>query len=195
MDFIALDFETANPNRSSICSVGLAVVKRGRIVSSEHIYVRPNPNWYHGWHTSIHGITHEHTKDEPTFRQLWKELKPYFHKQTIIAHNAAFDLSVLRYALEESNLRYPDLEYHCSYRIAKDTLPLQSHKLNEVSKHFRIKLQHHDAESDARASALIALRLMEKFKADSLEELSAILGFRIGSLRGGPNLHTSYSRR
>lgn len=195
MDFIALDFETANPNRSSICSVGLAVVKGGRITESEHIYVRPNPDWYHGWNTSIHGITHEHTKDEPTFRQLWKDLKPYLHQQTIIAHNAAFDMSALRHALEESNLRFPDLEYHCSYRIAKETLPLPGHKLNEVSKHLRIPLKHHDAESDARASALIALRLMEKFKADTLEELSAILGFRIGTLRGGPNVYTSYSRR
>ena len=194
MNFIALDFETANPNRSSICSVGFAVVKRGKIVESQHIYVRPNPNWYHGWHTTIHGITHEHTKDEPTFRQLWKDLKPYLHNQTIIAHNAAFDLSVLRYALDESNLRYPDLEYHCSYRIAKETLNLPNHKLDAIAKHFRIKLNHHDAESDARASAEIALRLMEKFRADSLEELSAMLGFKIGSLRGRPNEYSPFSK-
>ena len=194
MNFIALDFETANPNRSSICSVGLAVVRNGKIIESEHIYVRPTPDWYHGYNTALHGISDGHTRDQPAFRTLWKELKPYFQNQTIIAHNAAFDLSVLRYALDESGLRYPDLEYHCSYRLSKETLNLQSHKLNEVSKHFRIKLNHHDAESDARASALIALRLMEKFKADSLEELSAILGFRIGTLRGGPNQYTSYSR-
>ncbi len=194
MDFIALDFETANPNRSSICSVGIAVVRRGRIIESEHIYVRPNPDWYHGYHTAIHGITREHTHDKPSFRTLWRELKPYFHNQTIIAHNAAFDLSVLRYALDGSGLRYPDLEYHCSYRISKETLDLQSHRLNEVSKHFRIKLEHHNAESDARASALIALRLMEKFKTDSLEELSAILGFKIGTLRSAPNSYTPFSK-
>lgn len=195
MNFIAIDFETANPTRSSICSVGIAIVERGRLRKTEHIYVRPTPNYYFSYHTAIHGISHEHTKDEPTFRQLWRELRPYFHNNTVIAHNAAFDFSVLRTALNHSRLRYPDLEYHCTYRLSKEILPLPGHRLSDISKHFRIKLNHHDAESDARASALIALRLMDKFKVDSMEELSAIFGFRIGMLRASPNTHVSFSRR
>src|ERR1044072_3371535 len=95
VDFLALDFETANENRSSICSVGLAVVRHGRIVQSEHILVRPAPNYYHYYNTHIHGLSHDDTKHEPSFRQLWRELRPYFHNNTVIAHNAAFDMSVL----------------------------------------------------------------------------------------------------
>ena len=195
MNFVALDFETANPSRSSICSVGLAVVNRGRIIESQHIYVRPTPDWYHGWHTNIHGITHAHTKDEPTFAQLWRDLKPYLHNQTVIAHNAAFDLSALRYALDHSRLRYPTLDYHCSLQLSKRTLNLPGHRLNEISRHLRIRLDHHNAESDARACALIALRLCDKFKADDLEELSAILGFRIGKMKSAPNSYVPYSRQ
>jgi DNA polymerase-3 subunit epsilon len=194
MDFIALDFETANPNRGSICSIGLAVVKNGIIRKSKHIYVRPNPDWYHGYHTSIHGITHEHTRNQPTFRAVWKELRPYFENQVIVAHNAAFDMSVLRKALDESNLRYPTLEYHCTYRIVKETLPLESHRLNVVAKHLRIPLKHHDAESDARASAEVAIRMMKMFHVNSMEELAVILGFKVGVLQGGPNQHSAYSR-
>lgn len=104
-------------------------------------------------------------------------------------------MSVLRSALHVSRLNYPTLDYHCSLKLSRETINLPGYKLNEVSKHLRIKLNHHNAESDARASALIALRLMEKFKADSLEELSAILGFKIGSLKGGPNLHIPYSKK
>jgi DNA polymerase-3 subunit epsilon len=195
MNFVAIDFETANPNRSSICSIGLAIVRNGVITKSKHMYVRPNPDWYHGINVSIHGISDEHTRDKPTFRTQWKDLKPYFENQTIVAHNAAFDLSVLRKALDESNLRYPDLEYHCSYRLSKETLNLASHKLDVLAQHFRISLKHHNAESDARASAEVAIRLMKKFKVGSMDELAAITGFRVGTLSGGPNSHSSFSKR
>src|SRR5206468_946479 len=83
------------------------------------------------------------------FQQQWNDLKKFFHNQIIVAHNASFDCSVLRFTLDTSKLAYPDLEYHCTYRLAQETLSLPNHKLDEVSRHFKINLKHHNADSEA----------------------------------------------
>ena len=93
MDFIAIDFETANSKRSSICSMGVAIVEKGKLVGTEHFYVKPTPNYYDGFNTFLHGISDKDTKNEKTFKQQWEALKKYFDKQTVIAHNASFDFS------------------------------------------------------------------------------------------------------
>lgn len=195
MNFIAIDFETANTYRSSICSIGVAIVENGKLVGSHHILVKPSPNHYDSFNTYLHGISDNDTKNEKTFKQQWKELEKYFHKRTLVAHNASFDCSVLRFTLDCSKLNYPDSDYHCTYRLAKELLPLVSFRLDDVSRHFKIKLKHHNAESDAQASALIALRLCEKHKANSLEELSTTVGFKVGKICSQTKTYSPFSKR
>lgn len=195
MNFIAIDFETANSLRSSICSMGVAIVENGKLVDSGHFLIKPTPNHYDSYNTFLHGIDDRQTRNEKTFKQQWKELQKYFHQKTIVAHNASFDCSVLRFTLDTSKLAYPDLDYHCTYRLAQELLPLSSHKLNNVSSHFKIKLNHHNAESDAKASALIALKLCEKYKANSLEELSTSVGFKIGKIISQTKTYRPFSKR
>lgn len=195
MNFIAVDFETANSNRSSICSVGFAIVENGQLIGTEHIYIKPTPDYYDGMNTMIHGISHRHTHDKATFKQQWPDLEKYFHNQVMVAHNAAFDCSALRAALDVGGLPYPDMDFHCTYRLAKEVLPLYNHKLNEVSNHFGITLKHHDAESDARACALIALRLCSAYNVDSLEALSAAVGFKTGKIMRETNSYKAFSKR
>ncbi len=195
MDFIAIDFETANSNRSSICSIGLAFVENGKLTGSDHILVKPTPDYYDYFNTSIHGIDDHMTKNEKPFEELWDELFWYFDGMTIVTHNAAFDCSVLRCTLDASNLDYPDLDYHCTLRLAQEILPLESHTLDSVSKHFKIKLQHHNAESDAKAAAIIALKLCERFKMNSLEELSGVLGFKTGKIISETKSYKPFSKK
>ena len=195
MNFIAIDFETANIFRSSICSIGLAIVENGKLVDSQHILVKPIPNHYDSFNTYLHGISDRETKNKKTFKQQWKELEKYFNKQTLVAHNASFDCSVLRFTLDSSKLAYPDLDYHCTYRLSQELLSLRSFRLDDVSRHFKIKLKHHNAESDAIASALIALRLCEKHKANSLEELSTAVGFKVGKIFSETKTYRPFSKR
>ena len=195
MNFIAIDFETANSNRSSICSVGIAIVEKRKLVDTKHIYIKPTPNYYDSFNTVLHGIDDSDTRDKETFKQQWKGLKKYFHNKTIVAHNASFDCSVLRFTLDDSKLMYPDLDYHCTFRLAQKALPLANHKLDEVSRHFNIKLKHHNAESDAIASALIALKLCDKLKVDSLEALSTKLGFKVGKIHSTSKAYIPFSKK
>lgn len=195
MNFIAIDFETANSNRTSICSMGAAIVENGKLIGTEHFFIKPVPNYYDGFNTQLHGIDDSHTRNKGTFAQQWHELKKYFNNKTIVAHNASFDCSVLRSTLDNSKLAYPDLDYHCTFRLSQATLPLPAHKLSDVSRHFQIKLNHHNAESDAHAAALIALKLCEQFKAGSLKELSQGLGFKIGKIVSSTNTYKAFSKR
>ncbi len=195
MNFIAIDFETANSNRSSACSMGVAIVENGKLIETEHIFINPVPDYYDRFNTSLHGIDDSHTHDKKTFKQQWNDFKKYFDNQTVIAHNAAFDLSVLRYCLDASRLKYPDLEYHCTCRLSQVTLDLPSHTLADVSKHFKIKLKHHNAESDAKAAALIALKLCDKFKADSIQQLSTSLGFKFGKIVSQTKTYRPFSKK
>ena len=57
-DFAAIDFETANGKRTSVCSVGIVIVKGGRIVNKIYRLIRPAPNYYTQWTTAIHGLTY-----------------------------------------------------------------------------------------------------------------------------------------
>lgn len=195
MNFIAIDFETANSQRSSICALGIAVVEDGKLLGTDHFLVKPEPNYYDPFNSALHGIDDSHTRHQPTFGEQWPELQQFFHQKTIVAHNASFDCSVLRYTLSTAGLAYPDLEYHCTYRLAKKVLPLPSFKLNVVSRFFGIDLDHHQAESDAKAAALIALRLCEEYEVDSLDTLSTHLGFKIGKIRSKTNSYQPFSNR
>lgn len=195
MDFIAIDFETANSQRSSICSLGVAVVEKGRLVGTDHFLVKPTPNYYDPFNSMLHGIDDSKTRNEKPFDQQWSALQAFFDQKTIVAHNAAFDCSVLRAALNTASLTYPDFDYHCTYRLAKETLPLYNHKLDSVSRHFNIELDHHHAESDAKAAALIALRLCDQYRVGSLEELSTQLGFKVGKIISKTNSYKPFSNR
>lgn len=180
MNFIALDFETANTLRTSICSIGLAFVKDGLVMDTKSFFVKPEPYYFREDFTQLHGIGYEQTDDAPSFPDLWKKIKPLLHGQKVIAHNAAFDFFVLNDTLKAHGLSFPNMEVHCSLRIARRCLNLQQYKLNVLSEYYNISLQHHDAMSDASACAQIVLRLCAETKAPDLTTLSQIAGMEPG---------------
>jgi len=119
MDFIAINFETANEKRSSACSLGLVVVKNSTIVDKRHWYIKPTPNYYHPFNSSLHGIEEIHTHDAPTFDVVYHELFPFIKNRVVVAHNASFDISVFRHALGCYNRSYEEFDFACSYRLAQ----------------------------------------------------------------------------
>ena len=66
-DFAAIDFETANNERSSVCSVGIVIVRNGEIVDTFYSLIQPEPNYYNYWCSQVHGLCHEDTDDAPVF--------------------------------------------------------------------------------------------------------------------------------
>lgn len=183
MNFVAIDFETANFKRSSACSLGLAIVENGRVTKTKSFLFEPIPNYFERINISIHGITPNMVIGKPTFQELWREIMQYFEGQTLIAHNASFDISVLRNVLELYGIEFPHLDYYCSLILSKKAKEgLTNYRLPTLCNHYNIDLSHHDAESDAKACALLTLELCKENHVNTLTELSSVLGFKNGSV-------------
>lgn len=187
LDFVALDLETATWSKSSICEIGIAIVRDSCVVETKSWLVKPYRNWYDSFNISIHGITPEMTKDCPSFKDVWREVQPYLEDQVVVAHNTAFDMYALKYAFEENGMPYPNFSHFCSYRVArycfKDTY---SYSLPIVCDAMGIPFNsHHRAGADAEACAKVFIKSLELSGAENLEELQSKYEFRCGRFSEG----------
>lgn len=186
MRFAALDFETANSFIGSICAIGLAIVEDGSVVSKKYWLVKPHEDYYYfdPFNVMIHGITKSMVKDSEEFNIIYeKELLPLIQDQIIIAHNASFDMSALRYVLDLYQIDYPEIQYLCTYKAALKTWDCpENYKLDTISNFLNFEFKHHNAEEDALACANILLAILNKSKSDDIIGLSNIIGLRIGEL-------------
>lgn len=154
--FVAIDFETADYGRDSACAVAMVRVEDGRIASKAIRLIRPPRRGFSFTH--IHGITWSQVKNEPTFAEVWREVRPLLDgARFLAAHNASFDRGVLTACCHAANLKVPDLPFECTVKLARRKWNLYPTKLPNVCTHLGIPLKHHDAGSDAEACARIVL--------------------------------------
>ncbi|TLM82380.1 exonuclease [Pseudarthrobacter sp. NamE2] len=179
LDFTAIDFETANGFRGSPCSVGLTKVRGGRIVAEASWLMRPPRNHDHfDYHNvRIHGITAADVAGRPRFGELFAEIGAFIGDDVLAAHNAAFDLGVIRSALEVSGLPGPAYDYVCTVMLSRRCYSLVSNSLPFAAEEAGVPLdKHHDAAADARACAGILIDIARRNNANSLAELYLSLG-------------------
>lgn len=160
MNFTAIDVETSKGNRNSICQVGLAVVKNGKITKVINKLVQPPNNEYFYKNIEVHGITPDKTKEAPFFPEVWEEIKPFLQDTLVVAHNAIFDHDCLIKTLDYYNIQPLNLEFDCTYERT-------GHKLDEVCSAYGIELEdHHDAKCDAIACAEIYIKILNNISPD-----------------------------
>ena len=186
MDFIALDFETANSERSSPCEIGLVKVIDSRIVEKKSYLIQPEDNWFDGYNISIHGITPEMVEDEPEFDGVFPNIKDDLESFPIVAHYASFDMSVLRHTLSLYEIPFPDITYFCTYQLAKlHVKDLLSLRLDSLCERYKIPLDHHRALPDAEATALLALEMLRELEINELDEIESKLNLKLGKIFPG----------
>ncbi|MFJ6079714.1 exonuclease domain-containing protein [Pseudarthrobacter sp. NPDC092419] len=174
LDFTAIDFETANGFRGSPCSVGLTKVRDGRVVEEASWLMRPPAHHDHFEHHNvrIHGITAADVAGMPRFGDLFPEIGAFIGDDILAAHNAAFDLGVIRSALEVSGLPGPAYDYVCTVILSRRCYSLVSNSLPFAAEEAGVPLlNHHDAVEDARACAGILVDIARRNGANSLAEL------------------------
>lgn len=160
-NFAAIDFETANERRSSVCSVGVVIVRNGEIVDRFYSLIQPSPNYYTHWTTEVHGLTREDTDGQPMFPEVWSQIEERTAGLPLVAHNRPFDESCLKAAYAEYDMEYPDYEFYCTLAASRRTLDLPSHQLHLVAAACGYDLtNHHHALADAEACAAIALKIL-----------------------------------
>lgn len=180
MNFAAIDFETATSARNSACSVAVVEVRDGKLYDSYYTLIQPPGNRYNWFNTKIHGITRADTATAPDFAGIWPELAAHLEGRIVVAHNARFDMSVLRACLQDAGLCAPGFAYADTVTIARRVWPdLPNHKLDTVGDFLHIDFQHHNALDDARTCAAIPLCAGQAVAVDDFRTLAERLGFRI----------------
>lgn len=160
-DFAAIDFETANNQRSSVCSVGVVVVRNGEIADTFYSLINPEPNYYTYWCSQVHGLTREDTEDAPVFPAVWAQIEPLIEGLPLVAHNRPFDESCLKAVFRVYQMDYPDYEFYCTCVASRKVWPQGSHTLDIIAARCGYDLtKHHHALADAEACAAIAMEIL-----------------------------------
>ena len=162
-DFAAIDFETANECRSSVCSVGIVIVRDGQIVRRFYSLIHPEPEYYQWFCQQVHGLCEDDTFDAPVFPAVWEQIASELEGLPLVAHNSPFDEGCLKEVFRVYQMDYPDYEFYdtlaASRRYFGCSLP--NHQLQTVAAACGYDLtQHHHALADAEACAAIAMKLL-----------------------------------
>jgi DNA polymerase-3 subunit epsilon len=186
MGWAAIDFETANADRASACALGLVVVQASQIVKRRSWLIRPSKVRFDLNNVMLHGITADHVAEVPTFAELWDEVYSEIQGMPLAAHNASFDIGVLRHTLDDYKIPYPELDYYCTRAISQALwTALPSYGLELVSHYLGLPFAHHTVEEDAVACATIVLRGCGEFGVGDLTQLAERLKIRRGHLDPG----------
>lgn len=161
-DFAAIDFETANEQLSSVCSVGIVVVRNGIIADNFYSLIQPEPNYYSYQNSCIHGLSNTDTDNADIFSIVWKQAEPLIGELPLVAHNKGFDEACLKAVFKTYMMDYPDYRFYCTLAESRRQLThLPNHKLPTVAEECGYILSnHHNALADAEACARIAMLLL-----------------------------------
>ena len=162
-DFAAIDFETANECPSSVCSVGVVIVRDGQVVDSFYSLIHPAPEYYQWFCMRVHGLCAEDTEDAPVFPKVWAKIEPLIEGLPLVAHNSPFDEGCLKAAFRVYRMDYPDYEFFDTLRASRQHFgrDLPNHQLQTVAAACGYDLtRHHHALADAEACAAIAVKIL-----------------------------------
>lgn len=171
---LAIDFETANEDQKSICSLGIALAEDNEIVFNKEFLINPEEE-FNPYNIKIHNITEDDVKDKPTFPEVWNSVKGLIDNHTlVIAHNTAFDMTALRKACRHYKINTGSIKYLCTLRASRKVFTnLESYSLDKIADYLNIEFTHHKAKDDA----LVCLELfnymikdLKELTIDSIEE-------------------------
>lgn len=170
MNFIAMDYETAAGQRASACSVAIVVVRDNQVVDSFYNLINPEVP-FSPYNQRVHHITPEMVADAPTWPEIWPHIASFFTAdQLVVAHNAGFDVSVVRKSLERYRIPAVQFQYIDTVTTTRALYPgWENYKLNTVSSQLGIPLEHHhNALVDAYACAQVLLTEANQFNETKL---------------------------
>ena len=158
--YIVFDVETPNRCCDRMSAIGISVIDGGRITEEYFSYVNPE-TYFDYYNTLLTGINSKTVASAPVFPELWQKIEPVMSSGILAAHNAVFDLSVLKKCLSDYGIYWKNTaKYCCTVQMGRKILPGISHKLDSMCDYYGISLDHHKADSDSRACAEILMRYL-----------------------------------
>lgn len=187
MDFLALDFETATPQADSPCELGIAVVRGGVVREVRNWLIKPRQwPYFSPWNVAVHGIRPDDVASAPRWDDIWEEVADLLDGSTVVAHNAAFDMTVLRSTLASHGLPHPAFQYFCSVSMARRVWPgRSSYGLGPMCAFHGIPLRHHRAGNDAEATAELVLRATDNQAGSDISSFLLSTKVKVGAFYPG----------
>jgi DNA polymerase-3 subunit epsilon len=181
--WVAIDFETASM-RGTPCAVGLVEVEAGQIVGRHKWLIRPPVFEFSSFNIALHGITPEMCADASSWSDSLSRIIEIAGARPFVAHNASFDIGVIRDACDLSELAWPRLSYACTLVIGRRAWPgLTSYSLPFLAAHLGLSSDgHHDPGEDAAISAAIACAALSAVGVSSVTELASRVEAAMGSV-------------
>lgn len=189
LDFTAIDFETANSHPSSACAVGLVRVRDGKVEDRARWLIRPpaGRDAFLPFNIKIHGITPEMVADAPDWAGQLEDLRSFIGTDTVVAHNASFDMGVIRAACAETVTPTPKFRYLCSVQVSRKTYDIPSHRLPLAAAAAGFgEFQHHEALADAEACAAIIVDAARRHEVGDMSSLAKATGLQFHRLTAIP---------
>lgn len=189
VDFTAIDFETANSHAASACSVGLVRVRNGKVEDRARWLIKPPPgrDEFLPFNIKIHGITPEMVTDAASWEEQLAALRDFIGDDIVVAHNAGFDMGVIKGACAETVTPTPKLRYLCSVQVSRKTYDIPSHRLPLAAAAAGFgEFAHHEALADAEACASIIIDAAHRHDADDVATLAKATGLRLQQLKAIP---------
>ncbi len=156
MDFVALDLETANPDLSSICQIGIATFRDGQVVEEFSTLIDPE-DYFSAMNISIHGITEDHVRGAPTYAQICDPINNVL-SGSICATHTHFDRCAIQQCCARHDLPPPDCNWLDTARVARrtwDAVAQKGYGLANLASMLGIEFKHHDALEDAKAAGRV----------------------------------------
>lgn len=188
LNYTAIDFETANSYRGSPCAVGLVRVRHGEPVDQQRWLIRPpeQVDYFDPFNTALHGIDAEVVRDAARWRTVLPALVTYIGDDVVVAHNAGFDIGVIRFACAVDNIEWPEMRFLCTMVMARRALSLPSYRLPFVAEFCGFKVrEHHDPLTDALGVVGIIKALADEAGVQGLADLAGAHRMSIGSMCRG----------
>jgi DNA polymerase-3 subunit epsilon len=175
-DFVALDFETANANRGSVCQIGIARFLGGQVTKTATLFVTPPPGYetFSPMNIGIHGIHASDVVGAPGWPEMLERLTNFTKDLPLVAHNASVERSVIDQASAAHRITPPPFRYFCTLKLARKVFPAEkTHSLGKLTASLGLPdFAHHDAGADAIASGRMLLHAATARGATSFQELS-----------------------
>ena len=185
LDFTAIDFETANPSNASACAVGLVKVRGGEVVAQTGWLIQPpaGHDRFFELNTRIHGITAADVIGAPTWTGQLAAMDAFIGGDVLVAHNAGFDMAVIKRACEATGDDCPPYRYACSLQVARKVYQLESYRLPFVAAEAGFsEFAHHNATADALACAHVMIDAARRLAADDVDLLTEYCGVRVSQI-------------
>lgn len=177
LNFVAIDFETANGKRGSVIQLGIARILNGAVTKTATAFITPPPglDYFDPRNTAIHGIQPADLEGARAWPDVLESIVRFTGDLPLVGHNVQFERSCIIQASEAHGFVAPDFDYYCTWKLSKKVLPNEpTHSLGKLSASLDLpSFSHHDAGADAIACANLLFDLAARKDLYELDFLPA----------------------